>query len=270
MQKSFFEYIVEKCWLPGRENLARHVPSLNRFSGKLGWLLVLYFGCWVSIPIVYLIDRMGQHAYLYTQAVMVFGAFLMVDVVGIWGRGLLNRIFGDQAYAKAFTLCFLPWLTLGFMAGVIHIITVPGHRLIPLTPALILAAPFLLMGLLIAIKSYLLFGLDRFIYMYVYFPDEGTMADAAIFDYIRHPQYASFFFIVCGFVIAGASVESFIMSLYIAAFGIGRIVPEEIELGHRFGDSYKQYRQKVPALFPRKKKAFGFLKYLLFGNENHI
>ena len=152
---------------------------------------------------------------------------------------------------------------LGFMPAVFHIAIVPGERLLPLGPALILAAPLLLIGLLIALKVYFTFGLDRFIYMYMYYPDEGTMKTDQLSQWIRHPQYSSFTFLTLGLVTAAGSLEAVYASLFIAAFGLGRVIPEEIELGERFGESYKSYRRKVPAVLPYPKDWWPFLKYLL-------
>ena len=79
MADTLLEPIIDALWMPGREQLARHVPSLNRLPAKLGWMLSMYFGCWVSLGIVYLIEsRSAPWACLYTQAVMVFGAFVLM------------------------------------------------------------------------------------------------------------------------------------------------------------------------------------------------
>lgn len=83
---SSFESFIEKRWLPGREKLAKHIPSLRRLSGKLGWLIFMTFAPWGPVVAVYYLESLGPLWYIYTQAVMVIGAFVLVDVIGLWNR----------------------------------------------------------------------------------------------------------------------------------------------------------------------------------------
>jgi protein-S-isoprenylcysteine O-methyltransferase Ste14 len=261
-KKSFFEYLIERLWPLGRATLAEHVPSINRLSGKLGWLLLVYVGPWLSALIVYQLDKRNPRWCYYTQAAMIVGAFLLVDVVGLWCRPLLQKVFGDGAYNVAFCYLFLPGLFFGFAPSLIHIITAPGVRLLPVVPAAVISAPFLIMSLLLSIKVYSKFGIDRLYYMYQYYPDEGAMAREAVYGYIRHPQYASFGYLMLGLVFVSGTIQGFFMALIILPYFPGRILPEEADLVRRLGRDYLDYRKRVPAFFPHRHAWPGFLKYL--------
>jgi len=261
--KSALELFVERLWLPGREGLARHVPCLNRLSGKAGCLMVLYLGPPASVTLACWLDSFGPKWCLYTQAVMIFGSFFLVDVLGLWNRARLKRRWGERAYGLAFLTLFLPGLLFGFIPGTIHVGTAPGVRVIPEAIGWPVGGVCLVLFALIARKVYWHFGMDRFFYVYTYYPEEGTLVDDDIFQFIRHPQYASFTFLTAGMGFVNGSLQAVILGLFVAMFGIGRIFPEEWELAQRLGKPYLSYRREVPALLPRLRRWPAFLKFLV-------
>ena len=104
-KKSSLETLIERCWLPGRENLARHVPSLSTFSGKLGWLLVFYLGPPAILCLAYLMESIRPDLYLWIQGVLVIGAFVLVDVIGIWDGGCCRNGWGKKHTPFLFPRC---------------------------------------------------------------------------------------------------------------------------------------------------------------------
>ncbi len=71
------------------------------------------------------------------------------------------------------------------------------------------------------------------------------------YRWVRHPMYTSFALIFLGPVILTASSVRFV----VAAMAMGAIAvrtrQEEAMLIERFGDSYREYRNRTGALFPR-------------------
>jgi protein-S-isoprenylcysteine O-methyltransferase Ste14 len=127
---------------------------------------------------------------------------------------------------------------------------------------LVLSGIILVLGLLVARSSFLTFGIDYMTVVYLYFPEESDLQEQEIYSVTRHPTYM-------GAVLLGAAGMFFRFSLYsILIFVIFYILfriqirREEIELIDRFGDGYREYREKVPALHVRPKDFKKFLKFL--------
>jgi protein-S-isoprenylcysteine O-methyltransferase Ste14 len=99
--------------------------------------------------------------------------------------------------------------------------------------------------------------------MYQYYPDEGTMTQEDIYNYVRHPLYAGLIYILIGVVLASGTIQGLIMGLMVLLYFPGRLIPEERDLVRRLGREYIDYRKRVPALLPRMSTWPGFLKCLL-------
>ena len=82
----------------------------------------------------------------------------------------------------------------------------------------------------------------------------GRMLDQGIYRVVRHPRYLS-----AGIgVIAGALIANYlgvyILLSLLLPMGYALVRLEERELIDRFGDQYRQYRHKVPAIIPRWRR----------------
>ncbi len=80
------------------------------------------------------------------------------------------------------------------------------------------------------------------------------MLDQGIYRVVRHPRYLS-----AGIgVIAGALIANYlgvyILLSLLLPMGYALVRLEERELIDRFGDQYRQYRHKVPAIIPRWRR----------------
>ena len=77
-----------------------------------------------------------------------------------------------------------------------------------------------------------------------------TLLEEGIYAVVRHPRYLSVVVGTFGFAMVVNYVGSYLMvlgtipTLFLVAF------LEERELVDRFGDAYRNYRERVPALFP--------------------
>ncbi|MFW9901754.1 MAG: methyltransferase family protein [Candidatus Thorarchaeota archaeon] len=120
------------------------------------------------------------------------------------------------------------------------------------------------LGLLMSVRALFTFGFDYMTVIYLYFPEESELQDNKIYSALRHPAYAGALIICLGGAILQLTLYSiiFFFILYVGMLIHIHFV-EEKELINRFGDSYKEYRKKVPAFFVHPKNWGQFFKFIL-------
>ena len=80
---------------------------------------------------------------------------------------------------------------------------------------------------------------------------KGELVTDGIYATIRHPQYAGLFLAILGSLIWWPSVITLLMAP-VLLWSYRRLARrEERELEAHFGDTYRQYRERVPAFVPR-------------------
>lgn len=122
----------------------------------------------------------------------------------------------------------------------------------------------LIIGLGTILRSLFTFGFDYMAVVYLYFPEESEVQNHKIYSILRHPTYAGLIYICLGAFIFYFSIYNLIYFLmYFIGFFIHIHFVEEKELISRFGDSYLEYRKKVPAFFVHPKKWIKFLGFLV-------
>ncbi len=249
--------------VPGVVKLSVYMPELRTSLGQIAlpivWELCIVTGLLLCLQV----DKNGLNAAMALQAGFLFGCFVLVDLIGIHCRGFWLRLSEKNAYRLCFWFLFTPGLMIGFFAGVAHIAIIPGDRILPIWIGVIFGIPSLLIGFLIAFRVYTTFGLDRLFYLYMFHPEDGEMAESRIYNYLRHPQYASFVYIIFGILFIKGSLESFLLSTLFFLYAVGRIFPEERELMSRFGEPYISFKKSTPAFIPKWKHSKGFLLYLI-------
>ena len=131
----------------------------------------------------------------------------------------------------------------------------------------LLAGFFVIVGLLVVRSSILTFGIDYMTVVYLYFPEESEVQHHQIYSVVRHPAY------MAG-VILGGSAMFFRCSVYsIVLFFIVYLVfrihiqREEAELIDRFGEGYREYREKVPGLYVRPSDVISLAKFILLKQD---
>jgi len=68
---------------------------------------------------------------------------------------------------------------------------------------------------------------------------------------VRHPIYLAALLMISGWTVASGLLADFILLAWsLIAFPI-MIALEERELVARFGEAYREYRKRVPAIIPR-------------------
>ncbi len=75
--------------------------------------------------------------------------------------------------------------------------------------------------------------------------------------HIRHPIYLGHFCELLGWSIGTGMVVIWALTAFAAITGVIMIRMEDDELEQRFGEEYRQYRKRVPAIFPIHKRPEG-------------
>jgi protein-S-isoprenylcysteine O-methyltransferase Ste14 len=78
-----------------------------------------------------------------------------------------------------------------------------------------------------------------------------TLATTGVYEYVRHPQYAGFIVIMFGFLLQWPTILTLLMFPVLVVMYVRLARIEESEALREFGDQYRAYMQRVPALLPR-------------------
>jgi protein-S-isoprenylcysteine O-methyltransferase Ste14 len=82
----------------------------------------------------------------------------------------------------------------------------------------------------------------------------GEMFSGGLYAHVRHPRYAGMFAALAGAaLLAGTTILWSVLLLWLP-FALLVIRLEEKELAARFGASYENYRQRVPAFLPFRRR----------------
>jgi len=135
-------------------------------------------------------------------------------------------------------------------------ITWPFHRiLIYRTPwSWAVAAPFFSTGLALYVLAKHSFSTDQLLGRSEFQPQkhEQRLVTGGIRGYMRHPIYAGHFCELIGWAVGTGLIAVYAMTLFAVITGVWMLRAEDRELEQRFGQAYRQYRARVPALLPRK------------------
>lgn len=130
----------------------------------------------------------------------------------------------------------------------------------------VFALLFLVLGIMMALRALLTFGFDYMAVIYLYFPDESKIQNSKIYDALRHPMYAGVIMLnVAGTFSTFTLFSVFICFAFILGFWIHVHFVEERELISRFGASYEEYRNRVPAFFVSPNKLGILVRFLFTG-----
>jgi len=117
------------------------------------------------------------------------------------------------------------------------------------------------------VRTVSIFGIDYAAVLYNYYPEESEIIDHDIYSIIRNPLYF-------GFVLLGIAAFISRLSLYSLLFAIEFVVlfyifhiraVEDKELVERFGENFKMYQKKVPALIPHPKHWMKIITFTVNG-----
>lgn len=144
------------------------------------------------------------------------------------------------------------------------LVMIPVVRDFELIIRVLLGFLFFIGGLLTIRQAFLTFGLDYMALIYLYYPEESDLQNQQIYSILRHPTYFGLILIsLGGFFLKFSfySITSFLLVLI--GFYIHITFVEEKELIERFGDSFLDYKKKVPPLFVKLCHLKLFIKFIL-------
>ena len=88
---------------------------------------------------------------------------------------------------------------------------------------------------------------------------KGEMFSGGLYAFVRHPRYAGMFGALLGAALLAGSPLLWIVLLLWCPFAVFAIRLEEVELAARFGPGYEEYRKRVPAFLPIRRRHTGRL-----------
>jgi protein-S-isoprenylcysteine O-methyltransferase Ste14 len=202
---------------------------------------------------------------LVSQALVAWCGQLLVAQM-ILRRADFKARWGKRAYSIAFRWFALPGLTLVAM-GVAHLAWIEGTRILPRELVLVPFLYLLISGVGLWLRAFLTFGMDNISMMYIYFPAEGRLVESNVYSILRHPIYSGVMRLGFALVLWNGSAFALIAGVMVlASLFVWVHWVEEPELIERFGESYREYRERVPAFFnldPRKWS--GLWKFIVSG-----
>ncbi len=253
--------------LKGFDKLRTHVPELRTAFGvvRLFFVPALLF---IIVTLFFVTEDVTWPFWLLDGEVVIGTlGFLVLSLALRLKKDLIVR-YNAQAYPLALKRFILPGLAI-ISAVVTRMGYIPGPLIprfwwYPILPALGWVS--LIVGALLWVRTVLAFGVDYLIMLYVYFPKESQIADHAIYGIIRHPVYGAAQRIAFGLALLNGNWFGLTLALIfsLGIWGWAYLV-EEKELIERFGPSYLEYRQRVPAFWPRLKSIPGFFNFLIAG-----
>jgi len=125
---------------------------------------------------------------------------------------------------------------------------------------------FVILGLMIgtAVRAVKDFGIDNAGLVYVYYPEEAKVVQSDIYSIVRHPMYMAAIMISIGGFCFQFSIYSIIhLIITLLGFTYHILCVEEKELIERFGDSYKTYTKRVPAILIKPENWGRYFKFLI-------
>jgi protein-S-isoprenylcysteine O-methyltransferase Ste14 len=240
-------------FLPGLHALTEKVPELLTVNGFLRLVGTLF-----GILIVVLLALLWFDGWF--GAPMPFGAIvLQLAIYGVlhyvmrsFFRGREERLdytdafFNRALIAVALNACSVLFilLTRGGVEG-------GADRLVPGLFAWPVALYLLASAILLLVRGLRAAGVDTLAGVYIYYPDEGRQIEDTVYGVVRHPLYSA----LDRTAIAFGLINGTPMALLLAVFFVAVWHPvwyglEERDLVNRFGDAYRTYMARVPAVLP--------------------
>lgn len=99
----------------------------------------------------------------------------------------------------------------------------------------------------------------------------GGLVAERIYAKVRHPQYAGLALVVIGALIQWPTLLTLVMTPVLLVSYVRLAVREERELEARLGETYRAYREQVPAFIPRWRSSTvreGIVPPVRFGDRN--
>jgi len=193
---------------------------------------------------------------LYLGLVGLLAFILGVGILGLWLRKHPSKFNAEVSSRIVHFLFFAgygtPFLISVFYPGLTHLDELVGLGPLPLKPF------FLMTGIIVAIPGLYLLGSSNKLLRSLgsganAFRLTKRIVETDIYKYTRNPMSLGYylFLLSIGFISGSTLLTIGILLGLIPAHVFFLKFFEELELELRFGESYKQYKQKVPFLIPK-------------------
>lgn len=253
--------------IKGFDQIRKHTPDLNTPLDVLRFFLP-------SILLLILTMALSSPV-LFTLPIWQLVAEIMLGGLGFGLLALFFRFkayfkahFGPLAYSRAANWFGFPGVVMiGFMIARFRYLPGPMMpRFLGIIVLPVLGWALIVFGALLGLRTVQTFGVDNLIMLYVYFPEESHLVNHKIYTIVRHPAYAAVQCIAYGVALLSGSwlalACAFIFTL--GLWGWLRLF-EEKELIQRFGSSYAEYRQRVPAFLPHLHDLASLFEFIVSG-----
>ena len=112
---------------------------------------------------------------------------------------------------------------------------------------------FFILGTVLYTKGHYRFSFSQLVGFHELKPDQHPpqLSVDGIRGHVRHPVYLAHLCQMLAFSITTGLATCWVLTGFALATGVALIRTEERELLTRFGDSYREYQQRVPAILPR-------------------
>lgn len=80
---------------------------------------------------------------------------------------------------------------------------------------------------------------------------DNRLATTGLYQYVRHPQYIGFLFIIVGYLLMWPTILTIVMFPVLVFMYIKLAKKEEALMEKEFGETYKQYKDKTSAFIPK-------------------
>jgi protein-S-isoprenylcysteine O-methyltransferase Ste14 len=151
-------------------------------------------------------------------------------------------------------------ITIQWSSSLLQLLGIPSE--VDIWFRIIVSGLFLILGALTVRSALLTFGLDYMTVVYLYFPEESEVVDHEIYSVVRHPAYFGGVLLTIASLAFRFSIYSII--LFMVTYLVFRLQArrEEKELVDRFGESYREYMSRVPALHLRFRDFPEYIRFL--------
>jgi protein-S-isoprenylcysteine O-methyltransferase Ste14 len=249
--------------IKGFDALSKHVPELQTTTGLVRALLA-FAVVFVVTNVFFLAADHRFPEWMPDGEVVVMALGFLVMSRFFSQKKVYQQKYGEMAFRNAFARFNLPGLGIVF-ASIAHLGYISGPQ-VPLlwwTKILIaLGWVFVVVGVVLWIRSVAAFGVDYLTMLYVYYPKESRIVNSSIYSVLRHPIYAAALYIGIGLAFVHANWYALLVALILPLFLTGWVrLVEEKELLERFQD-YADYRKHVPAFWARPRDLAKFFRFL--------
>ncbi|MHA2128238.1 MAG: methyltransferase family protein [Promethearchaeota archaeon] len=246
--------------LPTIISLNGLIGAFSSWFPVIGVLLMEFIGLLLVYQVFSRIEKLKlKYGKLSYQRIILVGFAGISIIVSLAVHNYISMVMWESSF----------WMSNPFRSFVVPLASfVPDFQSFFRILGMVISIFLLILGVMMVIRTIQIFGVDYIAVVYLYFPEESELQDHEIFSILRHPTYAAAIFICLGGVFLQQNLYSLIFFIiYYLGFYIHVHFVEEKELIQRFGDSYINYRKKVPAFFVNPKNLLLFLK-LIFRKSN--